>query len=49
MKKIIIMNKTVFIFFKYLNIVFFFNLESKSPLKKLFNYFLLTILIANIY
>ena len=32
MKEIIIIKKIVF-FFKYLNIVFFFNLESKSTLK----------------
>ena len=31
MKKIIIINKMVF--FKYINIVFFFNLESKSIVK----------------
>ena len=31
MKKIVIINKLVFVF-KYFNIVFFFNLESKSTL-----------------
>ena len=33
MKQIIIINKIVF--FKYSNIVFFFNLESKSTLSKI--------------
>ena len=36
MKKIIIINKIVF--FKYLNIIFFFNLESKSTLKGSMNF-----------